>query len=135
MQTPSAMLIGEEESTSNDSTSQLGAFRLRQEILSSKLFPELRESETANALLADIQLTSPPRCPVLLTDSHENPETSETRPPPPAYDPKPKMSSTNPDPVTFLGDKDHLYSTVQKSPLPPVSILGGGSMRVGPSAQ
>ncbi|NP_001090425.2 transforming growth factor beta-1-induced transcript 1 protein [Xenopus laevis] len=83
--------------------------------------------EDLDALLADLQITTPPRCPVLLTDSPEKPQPTETRPPPPPYDPKTAMSNKTSDHETFPVDKDHLYSTVQKYPLPSVSpALGGG---------
>uniref|UniRef100_F6YN22 Transforming growth factor beta 1 induced transcript 1 n=1 Tax=Xenopus tropicalis TaxID=8364 RepID=F6YN22_XENTR len=81
----------------------------------------------SDALLADLQITTPPRCPVLLTDSPEKPQPTETRPPPPPYDPRTAMSNKTSDHETIPVDKDHLYSTVQKYPLPSVSpALGGG---------
>ncbi|KAM4698600.1 transforming growth factor beta-1-induced transcript 1 protein [Rhinophrynus dorsalis] len=83
--------------------------------------------EDLDALLADLQITSPPRCPVLLTDSPEKPQTCETRPPPPPYDPKSAMSTSSSDPEPFPGNKENIYSTVQKYPIPTVSpVLGGG---------
>ncbi|KAM8962408.1 transforming growth factor beta-1-induced transcript 1 protein-like [Pelodytes ibericus] len=79
--------------------------------------------EDLDALLADLQITSPSRCPVLLTDSPEKPETSELRPLPPPYSTKVIMAQTTCDPS--LGD--HLYSTVQKGAPSSVSpVLGGG---------
>ncbi|XP_075117748.1 transforming growth factor beta-1-induced transcript 1 protein isoform X2 [Leptodactylus fuscus] len=83
--------------------------------------------EDLDALLADLQVTSPTRCPVLLTDSHECSETCEQRPPPPPYDPKVALPFTSADLENLPADKSHLYSTVKKCGLPPVSAgVGGG---------
>ncbi|KAM4608185.1 transforming growth factor beta-1-induced transcript 1 protein [Discoglossus pictus] len=83
--------------------------------------------EDLDALLADLQFTSPPRCPVLLTDSSEKLETSETRPPPPSYDPKITMSYSAPGLEIIPVNKEHLYSTVQKPPASSASpVVGGG---------
>ncbi|XP_077129684.1 transforming growth factor beta-1-induced transcript 1 protein isoform X1 [Ranitomeya variabilis] len=85
--------------------------------------------EDLDALLADLQVTSPTRCPVLLTDCHESSEMCEQRPtpPPPPYNPKIALTLTNADPEEVTADKTHLYSTVKKCSLPsvPVSVGGG----------
>ncbi|KAM5125899.1 transforming growth factor beta-1-induced transcript 1 protein-like, partial [Mantella aurantiaca] len=83
--------------------------------------------EDLDALLADLQITSPIRCPVLLTDSQQRTETCEQqqRPPPPPYDPKTSVTYSDPEMENTTTDKSHLYSTVKKfSPLSPA--LGGG---------
>ncbi|KAG8433379.1 hypothetical protein GDO86_017601 [Hymenochirus boettgeri] len=83
--------------------------------------------EDLDALLADLQITSPPRCPVLLTDSPEKAQSGETRPPPPAYDPKTSNGNKIHNQEILQVDKDQLYSKVQKYPLASASpVLGGG---------
>ncbi|XP_053550750.1 transforming growth factor beta-1-induced transcript 1 protein isoform X2 [Bombina bombina] len=81
-----------------------------------------------DALLADLQFTAPPRCPVLLCDSPEKPEANETRPPPPSYDPKISVSYMPSDVERIPVKKDYLYSTVQKPPISSSSPLVGGGL-------
>ncbi|XP_075703718.1 transforming growth factor beta-1-induced transcript 1 protein-like, partial [Rhinoderma darwinii] len=83
--------------------------------------------EDLDALLADLQVTSPTRCPVLLTDCHEYSEC-EQRPPPPPYDPRTALPFTNPAPEEFCADRSHLYSTVKKCVFPAVSASVGGGL-------
>uniref|UniRef100_A0A8C5Q916 Transforming growth factor beta-1-induced transcript 1 protein n=1 Tax=Leptobrachium leishanense TaxID=445787 RepID=A0A8C5Q916_9ANUR len=83
--------------------------------------------EDLDALLADLQITCPAHCPVLLTDSPGKTECGESRPPPPAYEPKISTSHTSPEHETPRGNKEHLYSTIQKTPASSVPlVLGGG---------
>lgn len=82
--------------------------------------------EDLDALLADLQVTSPTRSPVLLTDCHENTETCEQRPPPPPYDPKTAVPFLSAE--TIHADKSHLYSTVKKCGFPSVSANVGGGL-------
>ncbi|CAJ0937884.1 unnamed protein product [Ranitomeya imitator] len=84
--------------------------------------------EDLDALLADLQVTSPTRCPVLLTDCHESSEMCEQRPAPPPYNPKIALPLTNADPEDVTADKTHLYSTVKKCSLPSVSVSVGGGI-------
>lgn len=84
--------------------------------------------EDLDALLADLQVTSPTRCPVLLTDCHEKSETCEQRPPPPPYDPKTALPFLSADPENIHTDKSHLYSTVKKCGFPSVSASVGGGL-------
>ncbi|XP_068100248.1 transforming growth factor beta-1-induced transcript 1 protein [Hyperolius riggenbachi] len=84
--------------------------------------------EDLDALLADLQITSPTRCPVLLTDSSETIETCEQqRPPPPPYDPKNALPYSESD-LENSSDKSHLYSTVKKHGTPSAlsPAVGGG---------
>ncbi|XP_072273108.1 transforming growth factor beta-1-induced transcript 1 protein [Pyxicephalus adspersus] len=84
--------------------------------------------EDLDALLADLQITSPTRCPVLLTDSQERVEACEQqRPPPPPYNPKEAVPYSDPEQENSAADKSHLYSTVKKYGSPSVSpVVGGG---------
>ncbi|XP_073402425.1 transforming growth factor beta-1-induced transcript 1 protein isoform X2 [Dendrobates tinctorius] len=83
--------------------------------------------EDLDALLADLQVTSPTRCPVLLTDGPESSEMSEQRPTPPPYSAQTALTSADADPGDVTADRTHLYSTVKKCspPAVPVSVGGG----------
>ncbi|KAM9305049.1 transforming growth factor beta-1-induced transcript 1 protein [Gastrophryne carolinensis] len=82
--------------------------------------------EDLDALLADLQVTSPTRCPVLLTDSLERGAEPCERPPPPPYGHKATHCDSIPE--ISVVDKTPLYSTVKKNGMPPVSAAVGGGL-------
>lgn len=85
--------------------------------------------EDLDALLADLQVTSPTRCPVLLTDTPEREESNEQqRPSPPPYDPKTAVPYSDSEVENSTADKSHLYSTVKKYGSPSVSPAVGGGL-------
>ncbi|XP_044128842.1 transforming growth factor beta-1-induced transcript 1 protein-like [Bufo gargarizans] len=84
--------------------------------------------EDLDALLADLQVTPPTRCPVLLTDCLEKSERCEERPLPPPYDPQTALPFPSADAEDSPTDKSHLYSTVKKCGLPSVPASVGGGL-------